>query len=365
MAKKKLLLFRGTDEYAIENRVKVFLNVFDDPTTAQMNTARLDMRKADLNAARDSAFSMPFLASQRYVVLDHAAHPFTGNVGKQTLQQYQQKFIDLLNNLPSSTNLAVIHPEEPKIRQGDKPEIPKYQWLEDWKGLEGESFTVEVFQLPSTPDTKRAWLLKAAENNSLKIQDNAIALLLAFAGDFDPRSLDTELAKLAAYTNYSRAVTVDDVRAVCVTDEVFKIFDLTDAVGAKNYKKAIHIFRRMAAELDTQNEIFPLIVRQYRLLLQVSYLREMEGNVANVSKIGGIGFGYIAKKIVEQASQYTYSSLKNMYAALLELDLAMKLSKVDPDAGLELFILESAGHGEFRSEPILQPRPVLPIDNLQ
>jgi len=62
-------LFYGTDEFAITNRVNEFQHGMGDPTTAAMNTSRLDGRTVTENDLNNAVNAMPFLAKRRLVFL--------------------------------------------------------------------------------------------------------------------------------------------------------------------------------------------------------------------------------------------------------------------------------------------------------
>ena len=361
METDRFLLVRGTDEYAIQKRAKAFLNVFSDPTSEQMNSAWLDLTKQDINAVRDTAYSMPFLAPMRLVVIENGIHPFTGNAGKTVMDAYRKNMLALLTDLPESTKIAITQIEDAPARKSDKPDDSRFEWLLSWKNANGEHFSVETYSVPTDEVGRRKWLAQTANSHGISLQENAISALLAFAGEFNPRSVDTDLQKLGAYVNYNRIVGLEDVKAVCVPEQAFKIFDLTDAIGNKDLAKAIMVFRAMAVDSDVQGEIFPMIVRQFRLILQVAYLREKTGKVQDVSKIGGLANSFVANRIIQQAQKFSLTSLRNMYQALMDLDVAMKLSKVDAATGVEMFIIESSSSAEFPSRPILEPRPLTAI----
>jgi len=59
----------GSDEFAITRKLKEFDSDFTDPTSADMNTARLDARSVTENDLNTAVNAMPFLAKRRLVLL--------------------------------------------------------------------------------------------------------------------------------------------------------------------------------------------------------------------------------------------------------------------------------------------------------
>ena len=61
----------GNDEFAIARRLKEFEADFSDPSSADMNTARLDARTASQDELNNAINAMPFLAPKRLVTLEN------------------------------------------------------------------------------------------------------------------------------------------------------------------------------------------------------------------------------------------------------------------------------------------------------
>ena len=57
----------GNDEFAITRRLKEFEADFPDPTSADMNTARLEARTMASDELNNAINAMPFLAPKRLV----------------------------------------------------------------------------------------------------------------------------------------------------------------------------------------------------------------------------------------------------------------------------------------------------------
>ena len=72
-----------------------------DETTAAMNTSRLDGRTLNENDLVNAVNAMPFLASQRLVVLSSPSARYSQAAG-------QKKFIEFLNQVPGSATLILV-----------------------------------------------------------------------------------------------------------------------------------------------------------------------------------------------------------------------------------------------------------------
>jgi DNA polymerase III delta subunit len=114
-------LFYGTDEYAITSRVNEFQRGMGDPTTAAMNTSRLDGRTVTEDDLNNAVNSMPFLASQRLII-------FSSPSARYTQASQQKKFLEFLKQAPESANLILI----------EAGQLKETHWLVKWRETPGK-----------------------------------------------------------------------------------------------------------------------------------------------------------------------------------------------------------------------------------
>ena len=89
--------------------------------------------------------------------------------------------------------------------------------------------------------------------------------------------------------------------------------------------------RRSAAELlqskiadGTEPEyLFAMIIRQYRLLIQVKELTEAGKKPPEISRILNI-HGFVSGKLYQQSQNYDLAQLEQIYSHLLEVDVGVK-----------------------------------------
>src|SRR5258706_14134077 len=95
----------GTDEFAITRRLKVFESDFTDPTSEDMNTARLDARTMSDMDLNNAVNAMPFLAKQRLVYL---ANPSA----KYNNMSTRKKFFEYIEKAPDTTRVRMYESVE-------------------------------------------------------------------------------------------------------------------------------------------------------------------------------------------------------------------------------------------------------------
>lgn len=136
-----------------------------------------------------------------------------------------------------------------------------------------------------------------------------------------------ELQKLAASAR-GRTVTAVDVDTLVRDETTEGIFAFTDALGVAAPGRALSLLH---AELGAGNEpeyVFALLSRQARLLL-LSVEASANGLSAELPRILGVP-PFVARKLREQARQFTLPAARALYGRLLAFDREIKTGRLGP-----------------------------------
>lgn len=323
MSEKHIHFLLGSDDYEIQRRVDKFGSKFTDPTIAGMNLSRFDARVATESDLVKITNSMPFLAEQRLVILDYV-------LKKYDRPDIQKKFLDFLEKIPPFTRLVITHTEAIK-------EVSK-NWLIKWIEKNDERAEYKIFSLP-TEKEMLGWIVAEVKHQGGKIEPPAARELSELTGE-DTRQAAQEITKLLTYVNYAHPIGLEDVQAVSILTASVSIFDLVDAIGTRNGKEAQHLYYRLLEEKDAF-EIFPLVLRQFRLLILARDVLDSGGTFADIKILPGYNNSeYVAKKIMEQVKNFNIQSLKMIYHRLLAMDEAGKTGVMPLETSLHTFIIE-------------------------
>jgi len=314
----------GNDEFAITRKLKDFESDFTDPTSADMNTARLDARTTsdmDLNNALNS---MPFLAKRRLVYL---ANPSS----KYNNASTRKKFFEYIEKAPDTTRLVMYESVEPK-------EAEKH-WINKWAEKNEKLIQAKAFMLPKLRDMN-GWIVNETKNQNGKIEPRAAEMLKEMVG-VDTRQAGMEIAKVLAYVNWQRPVTSQDVEAVCIVTSQQSVFDFVDALSSGNGKSAQHLLHRLL-ESEDPFSLWGMVVRQFRLLLQAREILDGRGNKDDVARALGV-HPFVAEKTTGQAGRFSVESLEYIFHKLLTIDEGVKTGQVTLDLALDMLVVELAG----------------------
>ncbi len=313
-------LLYGSDEFAIrsflDERLKAKMGGSSD---ASADITTLDGRKDSLEAIRAETHTIPFLSKRRMVVLYHP-------LGLTKSKNNQAKFRQLLESLPDSTALVLIV---------DKILDDKH-WLIRWcREHSGQSW-LQGFYLPTGPAMTQ-WIKEQARLMGGAFEAGAAQLLASYIAE-DPRLAKSEINKLLTYVDFAREVSEEDVRALVADVRQGDVFEMVDAIGYGDGEKALFMLHRLLEDSDAL-PLFGMVVRQFRLLIQVREL--LDGNPGLDYKQIAERMGshpYPIKKILPQAKLFDLTQLKAIYHHLSEIDQAIKTGQLEDELALDLLI---------------------------
>lgn len=315
-----VILLYGTDEFAISRRIADIAAKTDKDG---MNTSRFEARLTSDQDLTNAVNAMPFLSDKRLVMLANPSQKYGAG-------EPRKKFLEFLGQIPETT-LLVIH------ETVEKKEAEKH-WLVKW-AAKTEHAKAEAFMLPTIRDMKD-WIINETKRQGGQILPDAANKLGELVGA-DTRQAAQEIAKVLTYVNWARPVEVQDVEAVCVSTAEVDIFTFVDSLAAGNGQQSQSMLRKMLTEQDAF-AIFPMIIRQFRLLIQTREIIEQHGMVPDVIETLHL-HPYVAGKVFVQAGRFTMKTLEAIYRRLLKMDEAAKTSAMPLDVALEMFVVELAG----------------------
>jgi len=314
----------GNDEFAITRQLKEFDSDFTDPTSADMNTARLEARSMSEDDLNNAVNAMPFLAKRRLVLLENPS-------GKYNNPSARKKFLAFIEKTPETTHLVMYESVEPKEAER--------HWLVKWAEKNSKLIQTKAFMLPRLRDMT-GWIINETKKQDGQIEPHAAEMLKDMVG-VDTRQAGMEISKLLAYVNWARPVTGQDVEAVCIVTSQQSVFDFVDALANGNGKSAQHLLHRLL-ESEDEFSLWGMVIRQFRLLIQAREILDGRGNQNDVARALSV-HPFVAEKTTQQAGRFSIESLETIYRKLLKIDEGVKTSQVTLDLALDRLVVELAG----------------------
>jgi DNA polymerase-3 subunit delta len=85
--------------------------------------------------------------------------------------------------------------------------------------------------------------------------------------------------------------------------------------------------------------IWPMVVRQFRLLLLAREVIDEHGGLAEVQQALGAP-EFVARKALEQARRFSLPTLEKIHHKLLEIDEAAKTGRMPLPVAMEMLVVE-------------------------
>lgn len=319
-------ILHGEDELTCSETLKNLQRRLGPPEVVALNTTVFDGADVTLRELKNACGTIPFMAQRRMVIvhglLSQLVSEKRGNQGGWK-KPYLEGLVDYLPQLPDTTRLVFVEPQQlvhdhPILRRARKDE---YGY-------------VRAFVPPKDPVR---WVRDRAAEKGGDFSTQAAVALVQAVGEHQ-RLLDQEIKKLLAYVNWERPVESRDVVALVPYAQEAVIFDAVDALGQRDGVKAAELIHNLLDHGNDPRYLFAMIVRQFRLLIQIKELAIESQDVSVISRRLKL-HPYPTRKLYVQARNFTLEQLERIYRRLLEIDVQIKTGQMDEAVALDLLIV--------------------------
>lgn len=183
------------------------------------------------------------------------------------------------------------------------------------------------------PSNLPAWVQEQASERGLKLAPAEARRIITLAGS-DQRGILSELDKLATYHGRGN-VEMADIDELCWVSPEVRVWDLTDALGARDRPAVFRYLEELLADRTAPASVFFSIARHLKnLCVVVSAMERGEDAMGAAASLGLKPFP--ARKVADQSRNFTAAGLQQAVQILADLDADMK-GRLDlrPDLALE------------------------------
>jgi DNA polymerase-3 subunit delta len=181
------------------------------------------------------------------------------------------------------------------------------------------------------------WLRKRAGESGYSLSADAARFLVNRVGT-RPGVLAKELEKTLLYAGKSKSVSERDVSEVVGESKLENVFALTDALGAKNPEKALHLLINQINHGEEPIKILGTIAWQFRTIWEVKHYQNKKLPSGQIAKAMGAN-PYVVDKALKHTGLFSTQQLRNGYSELVKADRSLKSTSQDPLAVLQSLIL--------------------------
>ena len=318
----QLYLIGGQESYLKEHYLKKLVDEVVDDTFRDFNYEEFEGNTVSLDQLTNAIDSYPAMAERRVVVVKDL------DVFKAPAA-LKEHLPDILSDLPDYICLIFYYDTielKPDKRTKLYTLINKVGCIAEFSELERHDL------IP--------WVSRHAASYHKHISNDTCDYLLFLCGT-SMTNLVTEISKACAHS-VTDEVTRKDIDAVCskVLDAV--IFDLTDAIAASRFDKALAILHDLIAQKNEPIVLLSTVARHIQRMYAAKLVEEAHGSEKQLMEMLDSKSPYYARKMRDAARPMQLSWLRSALLLCGEADISMKTTGTDREKVLELLLLRMA-----------------------
>jgi len=316
-----LIFLYGKDTYRSKQQLKKMIEKFKVERDPQgYNVVELDCDKETSGNIMSQLLTSPFLADKKMIVLKNL---LSNSEHKDFLLELMTRIEE--NRLPEE-NIVVFWESNDTFKTKNAKTL--------FEKLKKEKFAQTFPELKGFEISN--WIKNEIISRGGKIEMKALNFLVTnFASDM--WSLATFIDQLVSYT--TQEITLSDVQKFVVEKVDDNIFNLVDAIVAGQKAKAFKMIRKQYENGEDAQFIFAMILRQFRILLEMREVYEKKDNINSndLAKMLGL-HPFVVTKSFAFVKRYTLSQIKDIYLKLLEMDTKTKTGQGGQSFLLDVFV---------------------------
>lgn len=184
------------------------------------------------------------------------------------------------------------------------------------------------------------WIARRFRALGKEISTADARYLIFLCGDL-MTGLISEIGKIGAYAKEKR-VTKEDIDAVATPQLDAVVFQLTDAISARNFDRAFSVLGDLLHMQEAPIKLLSVLGRQLRQLYTARLAVENGKGSRWLMELWGMRSAYPAEKLVQSARGFSLGWCRRAVRRCQEVDLALKSTGADGREALTGLLLELA-----------------------
>jgi len=351
-------VFLGDEAFLYERCRRAVIDTLVDPSMRDFSLSDIDLAEMSIFEALDRAQTPSLMAPFQVIFVRNLKTLYTRGSKKEEFAA-----LDAYGKSPNPQAVLLFIADHLRIptdlRKMDLQDKDRYErireTLGDWCGM------VELARVDEADAA--AWLVGAAEAEGVVFELDA-ARELADSLSADMMLIASELEKLLLYTGPSgpavsgslrRPITLGDVETMVLAAKQRSLYELTDAISAKDKPRALALLGGLLNASDGGEDSaighLYMLARTYRQMLII-----LEKNVRDSRAIWAVlwqGFRmppFAADDLIKQARRYkSRRELNRALRLIARADLELRSSPTDKRLVLERLVIELASEPKAES----------------
>ena len=320
-----LYIFYGEERYLLQAMARQLKELLIPGGFEEFNYHRLTGKGLTVQELAETAEAMPMMAEHTLITVTDM------DIFKLDESQ-RTALIDLLGDFPPYCTLVFLYEQVPYKRDGKMKKL--------CAALNEYVQEVEFVQQERSDLLK--WLKRRFAATGHDIDQTAADHLLFTCGSL-MRGLIPEIEKIAAYAKHER-ITIADIDAVADPVLDARIFDMTNAVTARNYDRAAAILADLLRMQTEPIVILAALGKELRRLYTARLALDGGKDRVWLKELWSMSSDYPAKLLLQAAKNVDHDWCRQAVKRSQTLDRRMKSERnMDSEGELKLFLMELAG----------------------
>ena len=311
-------LLMGTEKYNLRRRRNEIVNklIGDD----EINISVYRGSEWEISELIADLQTVPFFSDNRVVIVENPGFIVSPKVNDEP---FVNALVSYFKKPNESTTFIIYIDQNIDRRRKALNTLVKYMKKEVYDTLSEEDFQQAVNE--------------DLRNSGLKLDfDSRNELMQRLPLDLDNWKNELEKLKL-----YPEKIDREVIRQLVAKPLESNVFELTNAVNTRNTARAIEVYHDLL--VNNKNDIqglIGLLAGQFRFMLQAVTMMEQGYNQKEIAEQLNCREGRVYMAFKNSGSRNSRQLLK-VLDSLAQLDQNIKSGKVNPQLGLELFLVET------------------------
>lgn len=322
---KNLYLFYGCEGLLIREAIAAMRKKLLNPSFESLNFIKLENSSATADMIMNACETLPFF-DDRKIVLVNDCDFFKGKKGggeDTSADSGNQELIKYLSTIPQTAVLIFTTGDSIDKRKKIYSTIKKNGDIAEFSPLKGQEML--------------SWIEKVFRRSGKKIsKTNAIYFNENVSGDLE--NFSREIDKVCSFAGGKIEISREDIDSVVSKSLESNIFKLVDFISLRRPDRALSILNDLILDSQPVPVILAMIIRQYRLLLNIKLMQEKGYSPADISHTLKI-MPFIEISLSKISQNYAPSQIEDRLKQCLDADISIKKGKMDQRTALESLIV--------------------------
>ncbi len=311
-----IIFLYGQDSYRLNKEAKSIIEKYNKKHSSGVNLFSFDFETEPIQKAEDAIKTMSFFDEVKLVVLKNT---FTDKKTSDSFHAIVRGY-DLINN----KDVVLLVKEAVSGKDLKTKNEKLFTLLVDKKNL---SRNFEIMDARKLED----WVKREFQARDCSISTVLAKRLISLVGD-DTNRLVCEIDKLSNFKEKGE-ISVESVGALISSEVEPNIFNLLDAITAKNKVRALELLYKELKGGRDPHYLLTMIAYQFRNLLIVKDLLMRGESSQTISKKAGL-HPFVVRKSQAHVSQPEIRDLKLFFRKIASIDMFAKQGKIDIEDAL-------------------------------